>query len=46
MTGLGRTVGLDGVPGWAGEPQRAATVIDLREAIDAEPAPLTIVAGS
>lgn len=42
MTGLGRTVGLDAVPGWAGAPQGTINVIDLRDAIEPEPAALSI----
>jgi lipopolysaccharide/colanic/teichoic acid biosynthesis glycosyltransferase len=45
MTGLGRTIALDEVPGWAGAQHGTADVIDLRDAIDAEPTALTIAAG-
>ena len=38
MTGIGRTIGLDAVPGWARAPQGAANVIDLRDPVEVEPA--------
>ena len=44
MTGVGRTIRLDDVPGWVRAPQAAIDVIDLRDAIEPESAGLSAVA--